>query len=48
LQQLQPTMWHIRQSDFDFLVSPEARAAILAEGIILLDYQPLQEVWRKR
>lgn len=46
LQRLQPTMWHIRQSDFDFLVLPEARAAILAEGLILLDYRPLQAVWR--
>jgi predicted glycoside hydrolase/deacetylase ChbG (UPF0249 family) len=38
--------WEVRQSDFDFLVSPEARAIVQAEGIILLDYRPLQARWR--
>lgn len=37
---------HIRQSDFDFLMSQEAKEIIYKEGIILLDYRPLQEVWR--
>jgi hypothetical protein len=35
-----------RQADFDFLTSPAARQAIQAEGIILLDYRPLQAAWR--
>lgn len=38
---------HIRQSDLDFLVSTEAQEIIDEEGIILLDYRPLQELWRR-
>jgi len=38
---------HMRQSDFDFLVSQQARGVIEEEGIILLDYRPLQAVWRE-
>jgi len=38
---------HMRQSDFDFLVSQQARDVIEEEGIILLDYRPLQAVWRE-
>lgn len=37
---------HVRQRDFDFLVSPEAQAIIKEERIILLDYRALQELWR--
>jgi len=37
---------HMRQSDFDFLVSQHTRDVIEEEGIILLDYRALQEVWR--
>jgi len=36
---------HIRQTDFDFLTSPQAKEVIAAEGIILLDYRALQAVW---
>ena len=39
---------HMRQSDFDFLTSQEAKDVIRQEGIILLDYRALQEVWRER
>lgn len=37
---------HIRQRDFDFLMSQEAQAIVREEGIILLDYRALQAVWR--
>ncbi|MNC87939.1 hypothetical protein D3C83_37160 [compost metagenome] len=40
--------WQVRRSDFDFLVSSEAREIIAAEGIILIGYAPLQEAWRRR
>lgn len=36
---------HMRESDFDFLVSQQAKDVIEEEGIILLDYRPLQAVW---
>ena len=37
---------HVRQMDFDFLMSPEAQAIVKEEGIILLDYRPLQAIWQ--
>lgn len=38
---------HIRQTDFDFLMSQQAKEVIEEEGITLLDYRVLQEVWKK-
>ena len=38
---------HMRQSDFDFLISQQAKDVIEEEGIILLDYRPLQAVWKQ-
>jgi predicted glycoside hydrolase/deacetylase ChbG (UPF0249 family) len=37
---------HIRQTDYDFLMSEQARDIIREEGIILLDYRALQAVWK--
>jgi chitin disaccharide deacetylase len=37
---------HIRQTDFDFLISQEAKEIVKEEGIILLDYRALQAVWK--
>jgi chitin disaccharide deacetylase len=39
--------WAGRAADFAFLVSQEARETIAAEGIVLLDYRPLREIWRR-
>jgi chitin disaccharide deacetylase len=39
---------HIRQRDFDFLMSSEAQDIVKEENIILLDYRMLQEVWRAK
>jgi predicted glycoside hydrolase/deacetylase ChbG (UPF0249 family) len=39
---------HIRQADFDFFTSRQAKNIIAEEGIILLDYRALQEVWRDK
>jgi predicted glycoside hydrolase/deacetylase ChbG (UPF0249 family) len=44
-QALEPDTWRIRRADLDFLLSPEARAIIEAEGITLLDYRALQSCW---
>ncbi|HUH98972.1 MAG TPA: polysaccharide deacetylase family protein [Anaerolineales bacterium] len=43
---IEPDGRHIRQTDFDFLMSRAARDLLKAEGIILLDYRALQAVWR--
>jgi hypothetical protein len=37
---------HIRQRDFDFLMSQEVKDVLQEEGSILLDYRALQEVWK--
>lgn len=47
LQALEPTSWRVRESDFEFALSPETHELILQEGIILLDYRPLQAKWRR-
>jgi predicted glycoside hydrolase/deacetylase ChbG (UPF0249 family) len=39
---------HIRQTDFDFLTSQEAKDIIRKEGIVLLDYRALQAVWKEK
>ena len=43
---IEPTGNHVRQTDFDFLMSPQAREIIDEEGITLLSYKPLQMVWQ--
>ncbi len=42
---IEPAGQHVRQADFDFLVSQAAKDIVKAEGIILLDYRALQVVW---
>lgn len=42
---LEPAGRHERQRDYDFWTSLEAKEIIEQEGIILLDYGPLQAVW---
>jgi chitin disaccharide deacetylase len=37
--------WAKRAADLRFLVSREAREAVVAEGIVLLDYRALQAIW---
>jgi predicted glycoside hydrolase/deacetylase ChbG (UPF0249 family) len=46
LRAIEPDGAAIRQADLDFLVSAEAREVIQQEGITLLSYKPLQEVWQ--
>jgi len=43
---IEPGGNHVRQSDFESMVSSEVREAIEREGIILLSYEPLQALWR--
>ena len=48
MQAIEPESWQVRQTDFDFLTSPEARSIIEQEGIVLLSYKLLQKVWQER
>ncbi len=45
LQALMPS-WRVRQTDFEFVTSQEARDIVRQEGIILLDYRTLQASWK--
>jgi len=45
---LEPANWQIRRADYDFLISPEARDLVDEEGIVLLDYRALQQVWSRQ
>jgi hypothetical protein len=44
---IEPGGDHIRQTDFDFVMSEQARDIVREEGIILLDYRALQAVWKE-
>ncbi len=48
LRAIDPGGSSIRQTDFDFLISQQAKDVVKEEGIILLDYRALQEVWREK
>jgi len=43
---IEPDGAPVRQADLDFLVSVEARQVIEREGITLISYKLLQEVWQ--
>jgi len=42
---IEPDGNHFRQTDFDFLMSQEAKDIVKEEGIILFDYRAIQAVW---
>ena len=46
-QALEPDTWLVRRADYDFLISREARDLLDEEGIILLNYRPLQKLWAR-
>ena len=37
--------WRVRRTDYEFLTSPQARELLQQEGIVVIDYRPLQQVW---
>ena len=39
---------HVRQRDFDFLISPAVQEIVRQEGILLLDYRALQALWSEK
>ncbi len=45
---LEPANQHERQTDFDFWTSQQAKNIVKEEGIILLDYRALQEIWSRK
>jgi predicted glycoside hydrolase/deacetylase ChbG (UPF0249 family) len=43
-QAMEPEEWRVRKTDFDFLISPEARETLTEHGIILVGYRALQQL----
>ena len=41
-----PGGWRVRRTDLEFLVSPQAREIVADEGVVLIDYRPLQHAWQ--
>ena len=37
--------WRVRETDYKFLTSPEARELLHQERIVLIDYRNIQQVW---
>jgi predicted glycoside hydrolase/deacetylase ChbG (UPF0249 family) len=37
--------WRVRQTDYEFLTSPQARELLQQEGIVVIDYRTIQQVW---
>ena len=42
LEAVEPQSWQVRQTDYEFVISPEAQAIVQEEGIILVDYRAVQ------
>jgi chitin disaccharide deacetylase len=39
--------WRVRQTDYDFLTSPQARALLHDEGITVTSYRGIQQAWSR-
>ena len=48
LQAMEPTTWEVRQADFNFLMSEEAKQITKEEGVVVLSYEPLQKAWQEK
>jgi len=42
---IDPDGWRVRQADYEFLTSPEAREHLQQEGIVVIDYRRIQQTW---
>jgi hypothetical protein len=47
LEAVEPQSWQVRQTDYEFVISPEAQAIVQEEGIILVDYSSPNALERK-
>jgi len=45
---IEPGGNHIRQTDFNFLTSEQAKELVREEGFNLLDYRALQAIWKEK
>ena len=42
-----PGGWRVRMTDYEFLMSPASRELLRDEGIVVIDYRPLQALWAR-
>lgn len=42
---MEPASWPVRHTDYEFLMSAQARQVIEDEGIVLLSHEPARRVW---
>jgi predicted glycoside hydrolase/deacetylase ChbG (UPF0249 family) len=47
-QAIDPGGWRVRRTDYEFLTSAAARELVEQEGIVVIDYGPVQRVWPAR
>ncbi|MFC5000642.1 polysaccharide deacetylase family protein [Dactylosporangium cerinum] len=47
-QAVDPDGWRVRQTDYEFLTSPEARDILQQEGIVVTDHRSIQQAWLAR
>ena len=45
---LEPENWQIRRADYDCMRLPEMRNLLAEEGIVLINYEPLQKLWAQK
>ena len=45
LREMEPASWPVRHTDYEFLMSAQARQVIEDEGIVLLSHEPARRVW---
>jgi chitin disaccharide deacetylase len=48
LEAVEPQSWQVRQTDYEFVISPEARTIVEEEGVILVDYAAVQTLWNAK
>lgn len=39
--------WPVRRTDYEFLTSPHTHEVLRQEGIVVIDYRPIQQAWTK-
>jgi chitin disaccharide deacetylase len=44
---IDPGGWRVRQTDYEYLTSPEARELVEQEEIVVIDYRTLQRAWAR-
>ena len=48
LREMEPASWRVRLTDYEFLMSEQARQAVKDEGIVLLSRESVRQVWAAR